>query len=60
VLIAPQVWLQFEFTRGKPGQGFHSRLVVQNKSAADVYVNCSIEASGFLGLTDRRAAGQPV
>jgi hypothetical protein len=60
VIIADNVYLQFEFTRGKPGQGFHSRLVVQNKSGADVYVNCSIEASGFLGLTDRRAAGQPV
>lgn len=60
VELALQVWLQFEFTRGKPGQGFHSRLVVENYSAADVYVNCSIEASGFLGLTDRRAAGQPV
>lgn len=60
VLIAANVWLHFEFSRGNPGQGFHSRLVVNNLSGADVYVNCAIEASGFLGLTDRRAPGQAI
>lgn len=51
------IFLQFEFTRRGAGRGYHSRLLVRNTTGATVYVNMAIEASGFLGFTDRRSIG---
>jgi hypothetical protein len=59
-VLTTNVYLQFEFSRGNVGQGFHSRLVVVNLSGSDLFLNAAVETSGHLGLTDRRAPGPPV
>jgi hypothetical protein len=51
------VTLTFEFGRVS-ANAFHSRLRITNATGADVYANIMIEASGFLGLTDRRLDAQ--
>jgi hypothetical protein len=53
------VLLKFEFTRNYANGGYHSRLLVNNTTGSTVYVNATIEVSGFLGFTDRRAMGAP-
>lgn len=51
------ITLTFEF--GRPtANAFHSRLRVTNNAASTRYVNMVIEATGFLGLTDRRLDAQ--
>ncbi|HEX5658088.1 MAG TPA: hypothetical protein VFX59_12875 [Polyangiales bacterium] len=50
--------VRFEFTRRYPGGGFHSRLLLVNTTNVAIWVNAAIEASGFLGCTDRRAYGR--
>jgi hypothetical protein len=45
--------LTFEFRR----QFFQSRLSATNASASTRYLNLMVEATGFLGLTDRRLMG---
>lgn len=48
---------KFEFSRKGTNKGIHSRLVVTETGGSTKYLNVAIEASGFLGLTDRRLYG---
>lgn len=49
--------LKFEWSRKRTNGGYHSRLVIVNTTGSTQYVNLAIEASGFLGLADRRPIG---
>jgi hypothetical protein len=46
-----------EFSRDGSSRGYHSRLVISHSSGSTRYVNMTIEATGYLGLTDRRLFG---
>jgi hypothetical protein len=50
------ITLTFDFQRSASAP-FQSRLRVTNGSAGTLYVNLMVEATGFLGLTDRRLVG---
>jgi hypothetical protein len=56
-VIGTDLSLRFEFARAGAGRGMHSRLVAINASAAAVYLTCTVEASGKLGLCDSRLYG---
>jgi hypothetical protein len=55
--VSAGVFLKYEHTRAYAGGGYHSRLLIRNVSGSDVYLNATVECSGFLGFTDRRAIG---
>ena len=55
VELSDELDVTFEFSRSEGG--YHSRLLLQNKSEAAYYVNATVECSGFVGLTDLRQYG---
>jgi hypothetical protein len=57
VALTETLSVVFEFSKSGTECGYHSRLCLRNTDVADVYVNASIECSGFLGLSDLRQYG---
>lgn len=55
--IGTDLYLRFEFPRAGAGRGLHSRLLCVNASASAVYLTCTVELSGKLGLCDSRLYG---
>lgn len=55
--VSGSLTFTFEMSRKGTSRGLHSRFTVTNGSGASIYLNLAIEASGYLGLTDRRLYG---
>lgn len=57
VALSPSLSVYFEFSRQGEQRGYHSRLCLRNTGDDPVFVNATLECSGFLGMTDLRQYG---